>query len=580
LMARMTVRETFRFYADLKLPSHVSKMEKLMKVEGLIDQLGLQKVADSKIGSQFQRGISGGEKKRVAIGCELITDPSIIFLDEPTTGLDSYNSLSVMEKLAQLAKKGTSVVCTIHQPRSTIFRQFDQLMILSQGSVVYMGPAKYATTYFNSLRYYIKPFINPADFLLDVVIENEEMRKRELEFSAGGSDIAPIVKSHSYSRNPKHAKDTPLTPKMGEFERRLKEGEEKGEDSHSHTDREDSIVQENSTPPQSEDLAAAYLNSKLYTAQLDTIKEICDHAREVEESDISLAKLKTNQREFAAIWPFQLWILCKRNVLNIFRNPMATYIAWFQTVFMALLLGSIYWQIGLDQKSIQDRVGALFFVITNAAFSNFGNLNLFMEERNNFNRERAAGLYSTSAYFLSKNLIEGPFTIIFPLTMACISYFMVGFQKEAENFGIFALFLVTSSFTAGSLLLFIGALSPNLVVATILSPLTIVLFLLFGGFYVNSANIPVWYIWIKYLSFFKYGYEAFVKNELSGLTFTCSQEEQVGGSCPIPNGEKELNLLGMADVNIWHNLAILGGMIVAYRILAYICLRFLYKERR
>jgi len=125
-----------------------------------------------------------------------------------------------------------------------------------------------------------------------------------------------------------------------------------------------------------------------------------------------------------------------------------------------------------------------------------------MEERNSFNRERAAGLYCTSSYFVSKNFIEGPLSIIFPLTTACIGYFMVGFQRDIENFGIFALFvrsinitfvilvaflihclmkLVTASFTAGSLLLFIGALSPNLIVASILSPLALVLLFLFGG---------------------------------------------------------------------------------------------------
>lgn len=179
-----------------------------IKVERVIEELGLEKVRDSKVGGQFLRGISGGEKKRVSIGCELITDPStpptaarlsmlllltsfsfplgLIFLDEPTTGLDSYNSLGVMDRLSALAAHNRAVVCTIHQvrqayvgavafffssvspavqPRSTIFQNVDQLMILSRGDVVYMGPAKHAVTYFSGLHFQIKPFINPADFL-------------------------------------------------------------------------------------------------------------------------------------------------------------------------------------------------------------------------------------------------------------------------------------------------------------------------------------------------------------------------------------------------------------------------------
>jgi len=77
----------------MKLPSTYSAEKKKAKVDQVLVELGLTKVADSLIGTQFQRGISGGEKKRVSIGCELITNPSLLFCDEPTTGLDAYNAM-------------------------------------------------------------------------------------------------------------------------------------------------------------------------------------------------------------------------------------------------------------------------------------------------------------------------------------------------------------------------------------------------------------------------------------------------------------------------------------------------------
>lgn len=88
LKATLSVRETLMFYANLQLPSSVSQEEKMKRVENLIDDLGLRKVADTKIGSEMMRGVSGGERKRVAIGVQLIRDPSILYLDEPTSGLD------------------------------------------------------------------------------------------------------------------------------------------------------------------------------------------------------------------------------------------------------------------------------------------------------------------------------------------------------------------------------------------------------------------------------------------------------------------------------------------------------------
>ena len=71
------------------------------------------------------KGVSGGERKRTSIGVELITDPSLIFLDEPTTGLDSFTATSVCETLSELAASGRTVISTIHQPNSDIFEIFD-----------------------------------------------------------------------------------------------------------------------------------------------------------------------------------------------------------------------------------------------------------------------------------------------------------------------------------------------------------------------------------------------------------------------------------------------------------------------
>lgn len=86
----------------------------------MIKELGLTSCADTKVGNNFIKGISGGERKRTSIGVELITNPSIIFLDEPTTGLDSTTALQVILLLKKLAKQGKTVISTIHQPSSEL----------------------------------------------------------------------------------------------------------------------------------------------------------------------------------------------------------------------------------------------------------------------------------------------------------------------------------------------------------------------------------------------------------------------------------------------------------------------------
>jgi ABC-type multidrug transport system ATPase subunit len=109
------------------------------------------------------KGISGGERKRTSIGVELITDPQLIFLDEPTTGLDSFTAAGVMETLRALASSGRTVVSTIHQPNSEIYNNFDRLLLIVQGKIVYFNEASLACDYFATLDYKCPNASNPAD---------------------------------------------------------------------------------------------------------------------------------------------------------------------------------------------------------------------------------------------------------------------------------------------------------------------------------------------------------------------------------------------------------------------------------
>lgn len=115
----MTVYETLRFQAKLRLlaNSSVKKEEFLHRVNNLIADLSLEKVRDTYVGNQAVRGLSTGERKRLQIALELISTPLFVFLDEPTTGLDSYQSQNVVEILKHLTYSGKVVVFSIHQPR-------------------------------------------------------------------------------------------------------------------------------------------------------------------------------------------------------------------------------------------------------------------------------------------------------------------------------------------------------------------------------------------------------------------------------------------------------------------------------
>ena len=140
LTPTQTPREAILFSAMLRLPAEVPFAEKAELVEKMLDDLGLMDCADTLIGDEMIRGISGGEKKRTSIGIELVMRPKLIFLDEPTSGLDAFAAHVIMKKVAGLAHSGgCNVLTTIHQPSSEVFHSFDKIMLLRKGEALFFG---------------------------------------------------------------------------------------------------------------------------------------------------------------------------------------------------------------------------------------------------------------------------------------------------------------------------------------------------------------------------------------------------------------------------------------------------------
>ncbi|GFZ21462.1 ABC-2 type transporter family protein [Actinidia rufa] len=168
--SQLTVRETLSLAAELQLQEISSVEERDEYVNNLLFKIGLVSCADSRVGDAKVRGISGGEKKRLSLACELIASPSVIFADEPTTGLDAFQAEKVMETLRQLAQDGHTVICSIHQPRGSVYAKFDDIVLLTEGALVYAGPARdEPLAYFSKFGYRCPDHVNPAEFLADLI---------------------------------------------------------------------------------------------------------------------------------------------------------------------------------------------------------------------------------------------------------------------------------------------------------------------------------------------------------------------------------------------------------------------------
>ncbi|KAJ8540209.1 hypothetical protein K7X08_030128 [Anisodus acutangulus] len=138
LFPLLTVEETLSFSAKLRLKLPAKELSS--RVKCLIQELGLQHVAGSRIGDDRIRGISGGERRRVSIGVELIHDPGVLILDEPTSGLDSTSALQIIDMLKTMAvTRDRTIILSIHQPGFRIMKLFNSILLLANGTILHHG---------------------------------------------------------------------------------------------------------------------------------------------------------------------------------------------------------------------------------------------------------------------------------------------------------------------------------------------------------------------------------------------------------------------------------------------------------
>uniref|UniRef100_A0A671YFZ1 ATP-binding cassette sub-family G member 8 n=1 Tax=Sparus aurata TaxID=8175 RepID=A0A671YFZ1_SPAAU len=164
LLPHLTVRETLSFVAKLRLPTHFTQAQRDQRVDDVIAELRLRQCAHTRVGNDFVRGVSGGERRRVSIAVQLLWNPGILILDEPTSGLDSFTAHNLVITLSRLARGNRLVLLSVHQPRSDIFQLFDLVVLLSSGSPVYCGAACDMVPYFTALGYPCPRYCNPSDF--------------------------------------------------------------------------------------------------------------------------------------------------------------------------------------------------------------------------------------------------------------------------------------------------------------------------------------------------------------------------------------------------------------------------------
>lgn len=573
LLPTLTVYETVLNSALLRLPRSFSFAAKQTRVYQVLEELRILDIKDRVIGNDFERGISGGEKRRVSIACELVTSPLILFLDEPTSGLDANNANNVVECLVRLAKSyNRTLVLSIHQPRSNIFQLFDKLVLLSNGEMVYSGDAIRVGEFLRNNGYRCPSDYNIADYLIDITFESQGAKKRFAATSPSDDlEASAALFNPSSKKDSVHPALEDRTNSVGSFNQR------EWEHFAGHRDEIRNLLSE-SSDPQAETVGSMntkLLNNKFkegpYFAELkfdiDTL--IANH----EQSPIQLP-----QSLKSATFLQQLSILCSRTFKNIYRNPKLLLANYLLTLVLALFLGTLYYDVSNDISGFQNRMGLFFFILTYFGFVTFTGLSSFAMERIIFIKERSNNYYSPLAYFISKILSDVlPLRVIPPTLLALVVYPLVGLNMKNQAFFIFIGVLILFNLGISLEILAIGIIFEDLNNSIIFSVLVLLGSLLFSGLFINTKDITsAAFKYLKNLSLFYYAYESLLINEVKSLTL---RETKYGLKIEVP-GATILSTFGFVVQNLAFDIKVLGLFNVLFLLVGYLALKLIVVEQK
>ncbi len=420
LLPSLTVRETLRFAAGLRLPSWMSKQEKFKRAEEVLLKMGLKDCADNLIGNELVKGISGGEKRRVTIAVQILTDPRILLLDEPTSGLDAFTASSIMEVLQGLAQEGRTLVLTIHQARSDLFKHFGNVLLLARGgSPVYSGPTKEMLGYFKAQNLECPQHTNPADFALDMITIDLQQEDREAE---SRQQVDALI--HAWQREVDRTSfgDRLEKPRLEDIEEEPNSALPAGEISIGGTSAAAS------TDPEKRPAFIPSPRTSFNKSKLATPAE--------------LGALVRKRASFLVAFP----LLLHRATINFIRQPDLIMARAMTSVGLGIVLTFFMAPLHSDYYSVQTRIGvvqqmaALYFV------GMLQNVAIYPQERDVFYREADDRVYGVEAFLSTYTCVALPVEIISALVYSVLVVLAGGLPRTIEMYlvGAFVCFSVVS----------------------------------------------------------------------------------------------------------------------------------------
>lgn len=268
----------------------------------------------------------------------------------------------------------------------------------------------------------------------------------------------------------------------------------------------------------------------------------------------------------------EIYTLSCRFCKIIYRTQQLFLARTMQAIVAGVGLGTVYLKVGYDQRGLDERLGFFAFTLTFLLSSTTEALPIFLQERQILMRETSRGAYRVSSYVISNTLVFLPFLMIIAILFAVPVYWLVGLSSTWNAFLFFVFIVWLIVVMANSLVVFLSALAPDFITGNSLIFTILGAFFLFSGYFISKDNIPKYWMFMHYISLYKYPLDSLLINEYSSLANKCFSWYPELNVCAV-TGEEILEQRGLQKGRRWMNVEIMVGFAIFYRILCYVILK-------
>ena len=529
----LTVGQTLHFAAALCAPHDdlvgISREEFAVKrVKDIMCTYSLDHTKYTKVGSEFVRGVSGGERKKVSIAEMALSGCAVSCWDQSTRGLDSSSAMRFIQSLKDAAKQGYTHIVSLYQASDAVLCEFDKVMVLYEGRQVFFGSPRRSGQYFEDMGW-IRPPRQPLGDFLTAVTNSQERTAQD-----GYSDRVPRTAEEFEKQWQRSVDFRKLQSDISEYQAAA------GSNEHSAGNLE-----------------------KLSSARKSP------HA-------LHGSPYLTNT-------PTQIKYCTIRMFQRLWNDKASTLTIMWGQIVMSLILGSLFYQTPNNTNGLYSKGGVLFGSILLNAVVTVTEIFQLYSNRPIIEKQASYAFYQPWTDAFASLAVNIPLKLITSSTFNIILYFLAGLRRTPAHFFTFFLFCYIIAMVMSAVFRTIGASTKGIPQAFVVVGVVLPLLVIYTGFVIPKPYMHVWFKWLTYINPVGYAFESLISNEFHDRNFTCTTSRIVPPYAQLYNGSSVCAIRGSVENqpyvsgdayiyanyeylyrHIWRNLGILFGFLVFF----------------